>query len=203
MKNSLYPIISFFFIILLCFSLYILNFNYQYFLQENIDNTNTKKLDESGENFKILIINFHGNLSHYLSGTFFKHELMNDIYHIKNPIIINTKMNEWLMITSACDGIIEENWKKIILKNDVQIFRKKSQDDNPVKIQGEEFHIYPEKDMVYTDMRVNIFKENLKISGKGMTFDGQKNQFRILNSSQAEIQKNNKSYKIYKANTGS
>ena len=131
-------------------------------------------------NFTTTSYNREGATESTLSAAQMVHYPDDDSTELVRPRVVQTRPSEPRMTVSAERGVIARDSDDIFLYDNVLLVREADKDRPEARLTTSFLHVVRDRSLVRTDREVVITEERRMLSGRGMEYDNQSQQFQLL-----------------------
>lgn len=120
------------------------------------------------EKFNFMRISQAGEANYSISGRRLIHDPVNDSYVIELPVVNSLSPTRPPMATRAKRAVIEHDYSKVHLYDDVQVDRQATPTSQHFRLKSEYLLILPDEDVMTSDKTVDMTLGTSTLTGAGM-----------------------------------
>jgi lipopolysaccharide export system protein LptC len=120
------------------------------------------------EKFNFIRISQAGDANYSISGRRLIHDPVTDSYEVELPVVNSLSPTRPPMVTRARRAVIEHDYSKVHLYNDVQVDRPATPTSQNFRLKSEYLLILPDEDVMTSDKPVDMTLGTSTLAGTGM-----------------------------------
>lgn len=140
------------------------------------------------ETFNFVRISQSGEASYSISGKRLIHNPLDDSYEVELPIVNSLSPTRPPMVTRAKRALIEQDYSKVHLYDDVQVDRPATPTTQNFRLESEYLLLLPDDDVMTSDKPVDMTLGTSKLKGTGMYANNATRELRLSNNVHATYQ---------------
>lgn len=153
----------------------------------------THEPDSWAKDFIMLRTDESGMAINRLEGQYMQHYPDDDSYHL-DQVVVTVKQNNNPITTAKSDqAIMDEGGDRIQLIGNAYVLRQPDTKGDIFSVSSDTLTLFPKQDTIQTDDPAVVVNGTNTLQGKGMYYDNNSRQLRVLNNSQATIKPSNSS----------
>lgn len=131
------------------------------------------------EQFNYIKLAREGNARYHLSGERLTHHPVDDSYNVTMPVVRNIRPASEPMVITAQRAWINSDSSEVHLFDDVQIDRPASATAVAMDLTTEKLIVFPDEDVMQTDLPVRINHGRSVLTGVGMNANNATGEFKL------------------------
>jgi lipopolysaccharide export system protein LptC len=140
------------------------------------------------EKFNFVRISQSGEANYSISGKRLSHNPLDDSYEVELPIVNSLSSARPPMVTHAKRALIEHDYSKVHLYDDVQVDRPATPASQHFRLESEYLLILPDEDVMTSDKPVDMTLGTSKLTGIGMYANNATRELRLSSNVHATYQ---------------